>query len=154
MAELRGPTCSHRHPHEAPPAPVPKLPPSKAAFLLGKPKEKLDDEEKKLVQHFCQALDQVKNAYELAQSFQEIVQEQLASEFDGWLSRAEQCLAGGMRNFAIGLRRDYGAVKMALSHPLSNGQVEGQINRLKLIKRQMQARANLDLLRQRVMYNG
>ena len=153
MAELRGPTCSHRFPHEAPPAPVPKLPPSKAAFLLGKPAEKLDDEEKKLVQHLCQSSDLVKSTYVLAQSFQKMVREQLVGEFDSWLSQAEQCPAAGMRNFAIGLRRDYGPVKMALSHPLSNGQVEVQINRLKLIKRQMQGRANLDLLRQRVMYN-
>jgi transposase len=42
---------------------------------------------------------------------------------------------------------------MALSQPLSNGQTEGQVNRLKLIKRKMQGRANLDLLKQRVMYN-
>ncbi len=44
-------------------------------------------------------------------------------------------------------------MKMALSHPLSNGQVEAQNNRLKLIKRKMQGRAKLDLLKQRVMYN-
>jgi transposase len=82
-----------------------------------------------------------------------MVRERLADEFDTWLSLAEKSTASNMRNFAAGLRRDYDAVKMALSHPLSNGQVEGQVNRLKLIKRKMQGRAKLDLLKQRVMYN-
>ena len=89
----------------------------------------------------------------MAQSFQKMVRERLADEFDNWLEQADKCLAPNMCSFAVGLRRDYNAVKMALSHPLSNGQVEGQVNRLKLIKRKMQGRAKLDLLKQRVMYN-
>ena len=153
VAELRGPTCSHRRSHEAPAAPTPKIAVSKAAFLLGKPSEKLDEEENKLVQHFCQISDHVKDAYELAQSFQKMVRDRLADEFETWLCQAENCIVPKMRSFAAGLRRDHHAVKMALSHPLSNGQVEGQNNRLKLIKRKMQGRANLDLLKRRVMYN-
>jgi transposase len=153
VAELRGPTSSHRNAHEAPKAPAPRLPVSKAAFLLGKPAEKLNEEEKKLVQHLCHSSGQVTNAYELAQHFQKMVRERLSGEFDTWLCRAENSLAPNMRTFAVGLKRDYSAVKMALSHPLSNGQVEGQVNRLKLIKRKMQGRAKLDLLKQRVMYN-
>jgi transposase len=153
VAELRGPTCSHRRSHEAPTAPTPKIAVSKAAFLLGKPSEKLDEEENKLVDHFCQMSDHVKDAYELAQSFQKMVRDRLADEFETWLCQAENCIAPNMRSFAAGLRRDHNAVKMALSHPLSNGQVEGQNNRLKLIKRKMQGRANLDLLKRRVMYN-
>ena len=56
-----------------------------------------------------------------------------------------------MRNFASGLKRDYEAVKAALTVPWSNGQVEGQIQRLKLVKRQMYGRANFNLLRRRVL---
>ena len=153
VAVLRGPTCNHRHAQEAPKAPPPTLAVSKAAFLLGKPAEKWDEDEKKLVQHLCQASLPVKNAYELAQSFQKMVRERRVDEFETWLCQAEKSVAPNMRNFAAGLRRDYNAVKMALSHPLSNGQVEGQVNRLKLIKRKMQGRANLDLLKQRVIYN-
>jgi transposase len=52
------------------------------------------------------------------------------------------------------LKRDYEAVKAALSVPWSNGQVEGQINRLKFIKRQMYGRAHFDLLRLRVLNTG
>jgi hypothetical protein len=53
--------------------------------------------------------------------------------------------------FAKSLKHDLNAVFAALSLPWSNGQVEGQVNRLKLIKRQMYGRAGFDLLRLRVM---
>ena len=154
VADLRGPTCTHQYAHEAPKAPPSKLPVSKAAFLLGKPAEKLDEEEKKIIQHLCRSSNQINNAYELAQGFQKMVRERLADGFEDWLHQAEKGIVPGMKNFAIGLRRDYEAVKMALSQPWSNGQVEGQVNRLKLIKRQMQGRAKLDLLKQRVIHKS
>jgi transposase len=56
-----------------------------------------------------------------------------------------------LRCFAEGLRGDYGAVRAAFSERLSNEPVEGQIHRLKLLKRQMYGRANLDLLKRRAM---
>jgi transposase len=154
VAELRGPTCTHQYAHEAPKAPPSKLPVSKAAFLLGKPAEKLDEEELKIIQHLRRSSNQINNAYELAQGFQKMVRERIADGFEDWLLRAEKSIVPGMKNFAIGLRKDYDAVKMALSQPWSNGQVEGQVNRLKLIKRQMQGRAKLDLLKQRVIHKS
>ena len=54
--------------------------------------------------------------------------------------------------FAQGIRRDYAAVRAAFSSLWSNGQVEAQVNRLKLQKRQVYGRANFDLLRQRILY--
>ncbi len=57
-----------------------------------------------------------------------------------------------LRGFAKGLQADKAAVRAALSLEWSNGQVEGQINRLKLIKRQMYGRAKFDLLRQRFLH--
>ena len=56
-----------------------------------------------------------------------------------------------LRGFASGIKRDYAAVKAALSLPWSQGQVEGQITRLKLLKRQMYGRAHFDVLRSRVL---
>ena len=56
-----------------------------------------------------------------------------------------------IENFGRALRRDYEAVAAALKYEWSSGQVEGQINRLKLIKRQMYGRASFDLLRQRLL---
>ena len=46
------------------------------------------------------------------------------------------------------------AVRAGLTLPWSNGQTEGQVNRLKMLKRQMYGRANIDLLRQRVLYRA
>ena len=59
-----------------------------------------------------------------------------------------------LRTFATGLKSDYEAVKAALTTHWSNAQLEGQVNRLKLIKRQMYVRAKLDLLRRRVLHAG
>ena len=56
-----------------------------------------------------------------------------------------------MRTFAKGLQEDQDAVRAALSHEWSNGQVEGQVNRLKTLKRQMFGRAKFDLLRRRFL---
>ena len=55
--------------------------------------------------------------------------------------------------FAAGIERDYAAVRAALSLPWSNGQTEGQVTRLKLVKRQMYGRAKFDLLRQKVLHS-
>ena len=51
-----------------------------------------------------------------------------------------------------GLRQDESAVRAAIVEPWSNGPVEEQVNRLKLIKRSMYGRAGFDLLRQRVLH--
>ena len=70
---------------------------------------------------------------------------------NGWLQRASGSGIAELRRFAAGLSRDYAAVRAALSTPLSNAQVEGQINRLKCIKRTGYGRAKFELLRQRVL---
>jgi len=57
-----------------------------------------------------------------------------------------------LRDFAAGLRRDGSAVRAAVEQPWSNGQTEGQVKRLKLLKRQMYGRASFALLRQRVLH--
>ena len=68
-----------------------------------------------------------------------------------WLKNALSCGVKDFETFAMGLKREQSAVEAALTLPYSNGQTEGQINRLKLIKRSMYGRANFDLLRQRVL---
>ena len=63
----------------------------------------------------------------------------------------DNCGINKLKNFAQGLRQDYDVVKAALIYDWSNGQVEGQVNRLKTVKHQMYGPANFDLLRQRVL---
>ena len=71
--------------------------------------------------------------------------------FDTWLDEAQQSNITILQTFVHGLKLDDDAVKAARTSVWSNGQVEGQVNKLKLIKRQMYGRASFDLLRKRVL---
>ena len=73
------------------------------------------------------------------------------SELAAWLAEARACGVRAIATFAAGIEQDVAAVRAALIMPWSSGQAEGQINRLKLLKRQSYGRAGLDLLRQRVL---
>ena len=74
-----------------------------------------------------------------------------AADFDAWITTAKACSAPAIATFASGLDGDAAAVRSALTEPWSSGQAEGQINRLKLIKRQSYGRAGLDLLKRRLV---
>jgi len=71
--------------------------------------------------------------------------------FDAWLVEARRCGVRVVESFAASLDQDGAAVRAALTLPWSSGQAEGQINRLKLLKRAMCGRAKLDLLRRRFL---
>ena len=73
------------------------------------------------------------------------------AELDAWLAEARACGIGAVETFAAGLGVDEAAVRAALTEPWSSGQAEGQVNRLKLLKRQSYGRASFDLLRRRVL---
>ena len=68
-----------------------------------------------------------------------------------WLENATKSGMESLKQFAKGIKQDIAAVTNALLLPWSNGQTEGQVNRLKLIKRQMYGRASFALLRKRVL---
>ena len=68
-----------------------------------------------------------------------------------WLADARRSGVRALETFAAGLEQDGAAIRAALTTPWSSGQAEGQITRLKLIKRQMYGRASFDLLRRRVL---
>jgi transposase len=70
---------------------------------------------------------------------------------DDWITTVEQDTLAPLASFARNLRRDYDAVRNGLTLPYSSGPVEGAINRVKMLKRQMFGRAKLDLLRRRVL---
>lgn len=88
---------------------------------------------------------------ELAQSFFRMFKERNLKALPAWLEAARTTALAG---FAIGLQRDIDAVREALRQPWNQGHVEGQVHRLKLIKRQMYGRAGFDLLRLRVLQQG
>ena len=101
----------------------------------------------------CQRWPELQESAELAKQFAALLKEHDASSLEAWMQLAQEpSVFPEVRRFAEVLRQDWAAVVEAIRQPWSQGQVEGQINRLKMIKRQMYGRANFDLLRQRVLH--
>jgi transposase len=133
------------------PTPRLNLPSARAAaWMLLRPSE-LTDEERETAELLCRLSPEVRRAQQLAQSFIEVVKERRADELRGWLIEAGRSGVAEFVTFANGVTSDFQAVRAALEYEWSNGQVEGQVHRLKLIKRQMYGRGKLDLLRARVL---
>lgn len=84
-------------------------------------------------------------------TFFALVRERRADDLDAWVAQAKASAIPELAGLGEGIRRDDTAVRAACTSPWSQGQVEGQVNRLKLLKRQMYGRAKLDLLRRRVL---
>jgi len=93
----------------------------------------------------------IATAQRLAQDFADMVRTHDPAKFAPWLEQAEASQFAELRDFAAGLRRDARAVEAALTQPWSNGQTEGQVTKLKMLKRQMYGRASVPLLRQRML---
>jgi len=83
-----------------------------------------------------------------------MIRQRVAAMLDPWLNACQQSGVTNLQTFAEGIRKDYDAIRAALATTWSNGQTEGQGNRLKMLKRQMYGRAGLDLLRIRVLYSS
>lgn len=91
---------------------------------------------------------------QMVRAFFGLLHERRVDDLEEWLCQATTSGIAELAAFAEGVRRDRAAVQAALTLPWSQGQTEGQVNRLKLLKRQMYGRAKLDLLRQRVCYRA
>jgi transposase len=90
----------------------------------------------------------------LAREFGRLVRQRDCAALDVWLGQAETSGLKAFVSCAKSLRHDYAAVAAALRESASNGPTEGNVTRIKLLKRQMYGRAKLDLLRQRVLYQA
>ena len=119
--------------------------------LMTMPCEELTQEQAAFMQALYKASPLVEKAAILGKRFKHIIADRQHDELDKWLQDTVDCGMEVMKNFAQNLKRDYDAVKNALTQPWSNGPVEGHINRLKTIKRQMYGRAGFDLLKLRVL---
>ena len=87
-------------------------------------------------------------AREIVAEFQSMIRKRCLDALDPWLEQARGSLVA---SFAAGVLKDKAAVSAAIASPWSNGQTEGQITKLKLVKRQMYGRGKLDLLQARVI---
>ena len=124
--------------------------PRRLVWLLLRNSSQLDEEEIATFARIQQHPD-VARAHRLAQEFQAMVRQRRAEALDGWLAASQESDIPELQSFATGLQREYASIRAALSEPWSTGQVEGQITRVKLVKRQMYGRAKFDLLKQRVL---
>jgi transposase len=124
------------------------------AWQASQPPEERDADSQQLLNQLGQSNPVLKTAVELAQSFARMVRERAPDRLTAWLAEATATGLKALRSFAKGLRDDYDAVYAALQLIWSNGRTEGNVNRLKCIKRQAYGRAKLDLLRHRLMATG
>lgn len=136
------------------PAPTEPEPPKirhVTTWLLRRP-EDLDDAEQTTlasIRGVCPDLDRLG---EHITAFAKMMVHRTGAEtLDMWLAAVETDSIPELHTFARGIRQDYDAVRNGLSLPYSSGACEGNVNRVKYLKRQMFGRANTDLLRKRVL---
>lgn len=123
----------------------------KLAWLMVMPATKLTERDQAMLKHILQD-DVVAQCHHLIHRFRKALHDRDPAEFDQWLQTAEKSSLKQIRSFAKSLHDDYAFIRAAFTSPWSNGHTEGQITRLKFIKRQMYGRASFALLRQKVLY--
>ena len=128
-------------------APTPRT----MAWLVLRRTEKRGDAGRALLDDLRRRVPALEEAVALAGAFIGLVRDRAPDRLDAWLQRARDGTVRPLGNFAKRLADDYDAVRAAVTLAWSNGQTEGQVNRLKTIKRQMYGRASLDLLSQRFL---
>lgn len=120
-------------------------------LLLEKVKQS-KEEEKAMLMKLEEQCPEIAAVKQLATDFFKLVNGRKAEDLDGWIEEASKSQSPEMKSFAQGITRDKAAVEAALKYEWSQGQVEGQVNKLKTIKRGMYGRAKFDLLKARVLY--
>jgi transposase len=137
------------------PTPAPVRPPKVRhiiSWILRRYTDLNPDEQNKLnqVRSRCQHLNTL--ATRVA-AFGDMLTGRHGHRLNAWIAAVEADDLPELHSYANGLKRDYDAVRNGLTLPHSSGAVEGQVNRIKMLKRQMFGRAKLDLLRTRVLLN-
>jgi transposase len=127
----------------------PPLTPRRATWLVLRHEAKRTEAETQQLLQLREQQAEVAEAIDLAQDFATLVRQRQPTHLEPWLKRATTSALEAMQRFASGLRDDYEAVKAGVTLPWSTSPVEGHINRLKMLKRQMFGRARLDLLSRR-----
>jgi transposase len=123
----------------------------RASWLLLQDETQLSKAEQAAIQRMHQAQPELVMVQELAQDFLTMIRQRQSEVLSPWLERAEKSKIVVLDGFCKGIHQDLAAVQSALIFEWSNGQTEGQVNRLKNLKRQMYGRANFDLLRKRFL---
>lgn len=122
-----------------------------ASLFVQRPEEYTDEQVAYLAQ-LCQSDAAIATAHRLTKDFLDMVRERHGKRLDEWIDAAAEGGIAEVSRFALGLHGDAAAVHAGLTRAESNGQTEGQINKLKLVKRAMYGRGKFDLLRQRLLH--
>jgi transposase len=128
-----------------------RVSPKHAAILVTRPEDQMTDEQQQLFDRITTQCPEVINLRLIALSFRAALTADESTQLRQWIEGAKHSEFGAVVRFAYGLQKDISAVAAAVDTSWSTGQVEGQINRLKAIKRQMYGRAGFELLRARVL---
>jgi transposase len=126
--------------------------PRRIAMLFIRCPDTLTDEEQVMVERICAADTIFATAHRLTQDFAALLRGREGERLDAWVAAACASEVTELRRFAQGLSLDDSAIRAGLTLEWSNGQTEGQVNRLKTLKRQMYGRAGFVLLRQRLLH--
>ena len=131
----------------APPAPAAR----KVASWILTPPGKLAEDNRATLAAITARCEELNTTRGLVREFADMLCHRHGEYLEAWAGQAESSPVSELRGFAKGLRKDWAAVTAGLTVPYSSGAVEGHVNRIKMIKRQMYGRANPDLLRKRVL---
>ena len=121
------------------------------AFTWVRPEAKRAQDAQLYLAQLTQAEPMLAQAYTLSQAFLALVRERRGEALTAWIAEATTSGIDALARFAQGLQEDLTAITAGLTLSWSNGPVEGQVNRLKLLKREGYGRAGVRLLRQRLM---
>jgi transposase len=130
-----------------------RISPKHAAILATRPADQMSEEQQQLFDRIAKQCPDAVELREIALGFRAALTADNSQQMRQWIEGMKLCPFGSVVRFAYGLQKDLPAVVAAVDTQWSTGQVEGQINRLKTIKRQMYGRAGFDLLRARVLPN-
>jgi transposase len=122
-----------------------------ASIVLIRP-ESLSATQAKLIEKTEALHPDIHKTTHLVNAFATLLRNGEAQQLSQWIQQVKDSGLASLIGFATGLKKDWDAVVAAFELPWSNGLVEGHVNRLKFIKRQMYGRAKFDLLRLRVLY--
>jgi transposase len=137
---------------ETPTAPAPRqVSPQVSAALLSKFRTELTPEQAEIVDAFKQQCPGFAVMRKLVLNFRSLLRVGKLASLRLWMKRAQKTGFHALTRFVRSLQQDLSAVEAAVTEPWSNGPVEGHINRLKMLKRQMYGRAGVELLRARLL---
>lgn len=131
-----------------------RMSPRRAAILLTTKSDQIDDRDKHYLEQLLQEVKGAKELQALCASFYVLMRTKDSSKLSAWIEAALRSSMEELNSFVAGIRQDMEAVLAGIKGPWSNGQLEGQVNRLKMIKRQMYGRASFTLLRARVLHHA